>query len=261
MSTLYNARMKIEVLADYIRTRLNLDEFADADVSLNGLQVGRPGKEIKRIVCAVDASLATFRKAAEMQADAIFVHHGLFWGKPIAVTGTHYQRLAVLLEHDIALFAAHLPLDAHAELGNNATMAKLLGIADPQPFGLYHGKHIGYSGTLAKPMGADGIAGILDFGPHTGLHVLPFGKDMVSTVGIVSGGAADEVQEAIATGLDAYITGEASHTMYPYCQEAGITMICGGHYATEVFGVRQMANEFSGKLGLDASFIALPTAL
>ena len=261
MSTRYNAGMKIEMLADYIRTRLNLDEFVDADVSLNGLQVGRPGKEIRRIVCAVDSSLATFRKAAEMQADAIFVHHGLFWGKPIAVTGAHYQRLAILLEHDIALFAAHLPLDAHADLGNNVTMAKLLGIADPQPFGLYHGKYIGYSGTLPKPMASDEIARILDFGPETGLHVLPFGKDLISSVGIVSGGAANEVQDAIAMGLDAYITGEASHTMYPYCQEAGITMICGGHDDTEGFGVQHMVNEFSGKLGLEASFIALPTAL
>jgi len=261
MSTLYNDVMKIEVLADYIRTRLDLDAFADSDVSVNGLQVGRPGKDVHKVACAVDASLATFREAAAQGADAIFVHHGLFWGSSITVTGIHYGRLALLLKHDIALLAAHLPLDAHPELGNNATIARLLDVTDRRPFGLYHGRCIGFRGTLARPLTVDQIAGRLDLSEQSGLRVLPFGKKTVSTVGIISGGAADEVREAIGLGLDAYITGESSHTMYPVCQEAGITMICGGHYATEVFGVKQVAADLSEQLGLETFFIALPTAL
>jgi len=261
MSTLYTRVMKIEVLADYIATRLHLDAFVDVDASLNGLQVGRPGKEIKKVVCAVDASLATFKKAAEMSSDAIFVHHGLFWGKPIAITALHYERIATLLAHDMALFAAHLPLDAHPELGNNATIARKLGITEPQPFGIYHGLPIGFRGTLKQPQDAASIAKILGFGPETGLHILNFGKKKISTIGIVSGGAPNTVQEAIELNLDAFLTGEPSHAMHSICQEAGITMICGGHYATEVFGVQQMANDLAANLGLETTFIALPTAL
>jgi dinuclear metal center YbgI/SA1388 family protein len=261
MSTLYTRGMKIEVLADYISTRLNLDEFVDVDASLNGLQVGRPGKEIKKVVCAVDASLATFKKAAELGSDAIFVHHGLFWGKPIAITAVHYERIATLLSHDIALFAAHLPLDVHPELGNNATIARKLGITEPQPFGVYHGRPIGYKGTLSQSLDVNTIAKILDLGPETGLHILDFGKKEISTIGIVSGGAPNTVQEAIDLQLDAFLTGEPSHAMYSLCQEAGITMICGGHYATEVFGVQQMAQDLALNLDLETTFIALPTAL
>ena len=253
--------MKIEMLADYIRTRLELDRYRDLDDSMNGLQVGRPQKEVKKVVCAVDASLATFVKAAEEGADALFVHHGLFWGKPIAVTEMHYARLAVLMRHDIALLAAHLPLDAHPVLGNNATMASLLGLKDVQPFGLYHGTHIGCRGSFETPVEISEITQTLGLGPETGLNVLAFGKKHIGTVGIVSGGAAYEVQEAISLGLDAYITGESSHTMYSYCQESRINMICGGHYATEVFGVQQMAQDLARNLGLETSFIALPTAL
>jgi len=261
MSTLYTGTMDIEVLANRIREKLRLDDYTSVDVSMNGLQVGRSGKEIRKVVCAVDASLETFEKAVEIDADAIFVHHGLFWGHPIPITEMHYRRISTLISHDIALLAAHLPLDAHPELGNNATMASLLGLLEVVPFGRYHGIDIGFRGILKEPKTADGIAAILGLGPETGLHILRFGKEPISTVGIVSGGAADEVQEAIGLGLDAYITGEASHTMYHYCKEAGITMICGGHYATEVFGVQQMASWFSDELGLEASFVALPTAL
>ena len=101
--------------------------------------MGRPGKEVKRLAVAVDASLETFKRAAELECDALFVHHGLFWGKPIAITELHYERIATLLNNDIALIAAHLPLDVHPELGNNATMARLLELEEVEPFGCYHG--------------------------------------------------------------------------------------------------------------------------
>ena len=261
MSTLYNGIMKIELLTEYIRTQLKLDDFNSADASMNGLQVGRPGKEISSIVCAVDASMRTFEQAAKLNADAIFVHHGLFWGKPLAVANMHYRRIAWLIEHDIALFAAHLPLDAHPELGNNATMAQLLNLTDVQPFGMYHGLPIGFRGVLPRSLKAQDIAGRLGLSEQTGLHMLPFGPDEISSVGIISGGAPYEVQEAIELGLDAYITGETAHAMHPFCQEAQITMISGGHYATEVFGVQRRRDWFAEELGLNATFVALPTAL
>jgi dinuclear metal center YbgI/SA1388 family protein len=253
--------MKLTELPAYLNTRLELETYQAADDSLNGLQVGRADKDIRKVVCAVDASLATFQAAVDAGADAIFVHHGLFWGHALAITGPHYARIALLLKHDIALLAAHLPLDAHPVLGNNATIARLIGVVEPKPFGVYHGLSIGCQGVLDVPLTTEEICARLGLSDETGLHVLPFGRQPIQTVGIVSGGAAHEVQEAIDLGLDAYITGETSHTMYPVCQEAGITMICGGHYATEVFGVQQVAKELSEKLGFDTSFLALPTAL
>ena len=146
-------------------------------------------------------------------------------------------------------------------LGNNATIARKLRITEPQPFGVYHGRPIGYKGTLSQSLDVNTIANILDLGPETGLHILDFGKKEISTIGIVSGGAPNTVQEAIDLQLDAFLTGEPSHAMYSLCQEAGITMICGGHYATEVFGVQQMAQDLALNLDLETTFIALPTAL
>jgi len=253
--------MKLTELTAFSSACLDLPAFVAIDDSLNGLQVGRPGKEVHKVVCAVDATLATFKQAAREQADAVFVHHGLFWGKSLAITETHYERIACLLENDIALLAAHLPLDAHPVLGNNATMARLLGVVDPVPFGAYHGKMIGFRGELGEPLDVEKITRRLGFSPQTGLRILPFGKKTIRTVGIVSGGAAFDVQQAIDLGLDAYITGESSHTMYAVCLEAGMTMVCGGHYASEVFGVQEMGKLFASELGLDTSFIALPTAL
>lgn len=261
MSTLYNTTMKLEQLNAYLYKRLNLEQFVASDSSLNGLQFGSPNKEIKKVACAVDASLSTFEKAAELKADALFVHHGLFWGKPIAIVDFHYKRIEALFKNDIALIAAHLPLDAHAELGNNITMAKLLNLTDIEPFGLHGGQYIGFKGNYEQGYSVDEIAQLLSLNDSTGLKTLPFGKQEIKSVGIVSGGAAFDVLEAIDDNLDAYVTGECSHTVFPYCQEAKINMICGGHYATEVFGVKMVCQDLKDNLGLEAVFIDNPTSL
>ncbi len=253
--------MNIKELEDYISSRLNLADFVQSDISLNGLQVGPAHQEIGKVVTAVDASLETFKRAHEENADAIFVHHGLFWGKSLAIRDAHYERISFLLKHNISLFAAHLPLDAHPELGNNATMAALLGLEQITPFGRYHGVDIGCSGVSKKPLTIDSITQALGFTHQRGLHVLPFGPEKISSVAIVSGGAADEVQQAIEIGCDAYITGEASHTMYSVCKERGITMICGGHYQSEVFGVQSVAKALKAECALESVFIDLPTSL
>ncbi len=262
MSTLYNqGTMNTKELEIFIRERLLLEDFISSDVSLNGLQVGNPDKEIKKVVCAVDASLETFKKANEVGADAIFVHHGLFWGKSIAITSSHYHRIKFLLDHDISLFAAHLPLDAHPTLGNNGVIASLLFLEDISPFGSYHGLDIGYKGFSKKGLSIDEIVRILGFSKEMGLHVLPFGKEKNHSIAIVSGGASGEVLQAIEQGCDAYITGEASHEMFNTCKEEGINMICGGHYQSEVFGVKAFAKILYDECQLDASFIDIPTTL
>lgn len=253
--------MKLKDFLAWSSELLDFAKFEQIDSSKNGLQVGRVEKEVQRISFAVDASLATFEAAAEWQSDALFVHHGLFWKEPLRVVGSHYHRIKFLLENDIALIAAHLPLDAHPLLGNNATMGALLGLMHPQPFGIYRGLPIGCYGKLPQAASVEEICEKLHFTAEGGLHILPFGPPKIETVGIISGGAAFDVEQAIELGLDAYVTGEVNHSVYSTCKEAGITMISGGHYASEVFGVQQIATTCKAKLGLETTFLALPTAL
>ena len=136
----------------YFRKLLDIESFAASDASLNGIQVYNDGTAVRKIVFAVDAAQETFRRAQAAGADLVFVHHGLFWGKPLAVSGIHRERLAFLLANNIALYACHLPLDAAPSVGNNAVLAGLLGIETPAPFGDHHGKKIGAKGKLAKPL-------------------------------------------------------------------------------------------------------------
>jgi dinuclear metal center YbgI/SA1388 family protein len=191
----------------------------------------------------------------------LFVHHGLFWGRPLALNGVHRQRVKFLMDHNIALYAVHLPLDQHPGLGNNAALAELLGIENPEPFGLYHGRYIGYKGRLAKPLSVDEAVIRVTFMGRPPLGVYPFGKAESRTCAVVSGGASDETFEAIDAGVDLYVTGEASHTVYHHALEAGLNLIAGGHYSTEVWGVRRVMELTASQLNIDAEFIDAPTGL
>jgi dinuclear metal center YbgI/SA1388 family protein len=242
---------------------LTLDHrsWAGKEKALNGLQVGRRNPEVRKVVFAVDACLQSFERAAALHADVLVVHHGLFWGTPLAVTGDHQRRLQCLFDHDLALWASHLPLDAHPTLGNNAGMARALGLEAWEPFGDYRGNKIGFKGVLPTPLKLDRVCDLLFQGRESVLQILPFGKDEVTTVGLVSGGATDEVAEAIAEGLDLYITGDADHTIHHQALEAGINVISGGHYATETWGVRSLAAFLKKDHGLWTTFLDLPTGL
>jgi dinuclear metal center YbgI/SA1388 family protein len=253
--------MNIETLNEWLHAYLKLDDFTELDASMNGMQVSRKQEEIQSLAVAVDASLETFERAAAAGADAVFVHHGLFWGKPLALSGSHYKRIACLFEHDMALFAAHLPLDAHPEVGNNAGIADALGIENREPFGIYHGCAIGMKGSFSEPVTISEMLKRLQLEDEPNVSVLPFGPEKISTAGIVSGGAANQVHDAIAEGLDAFVTGEALHQVYHYCMESGITVIAGGHYRTEVYGVRMVAKKLEEEFGLKTVFIDVPTGL
>ena len=137
------ADMNLNELDSYFRELLRIDEFARDDSSQNGVQIGRSGESVARLAFAVDASLETARRAADWGADVLVVHHGLFWGTSLPITGVHYGRIKEFLHHDLALYAIHLPLDEHEELGNNAVMAEKLGLVERAPFGEHHGKCIG----------------------------------------------------------------------------------------------------------------------
>jgi dinuclear metal center YbgI/SA1388 family protein len=231
------------------------------DPALNGLQVGRLSTEVTRVACAVDACLETFERAVAWQADLLFVHHGLFWGRPLALTGTHLARVRLLLEHDLALYAMHLPLDCHAGLGNNAGMADALDLGERAPFGEYRGVAIGLQGRLPAPARLADVTERLFGGDRHCLAVLPFGPERVETVALVSGGGTRDLDAAIDAGVDLFITGDAAHQNYHAALEAGVNVVSGGHYLSEVYGVRAVAEHLARAAGLTTTLIDVATGL
>jgi dinuclear metal center YbgI/SA1388 family protein len=242
-----------------IRSLLPFDQAEKADTALNGLQVGRRDKEVKAAAFAVDASAETFRRAAALGADLVFVHHGLFFGRTKPVTGALLRRIAFLAEKDIALYAAHLPLDMAAVLGNNAGLADRLGLQETEPFGAYHGVKIGLKGRLAAPRAFREIVGDFLGNPPLPSSFLAFGPENVGTAGVVSGGAPEAARDAIDEGLDLFVTGEQSHEIYHESLEAGLNVIFAGHYASERYGVEAVMRKLAAETGLKAFFIDVPT--
>ena len=232
-----------------------LNPSAYADYGPNGLQV--PGKDrISTVVSAVSASAALFEHAAEQGADLVLVHHGLFWGSIGPVDSRLKQRLKLLFDHDIALAAYHLPLDAHPEVGNNALLARAIGATDPEPFA-----GIGVRARLEAITPDQLHARVRE--ATGGREPLSFlaGPDAVRTIGIVSGGAAKHLDDAIAAGLDAFVTGEPREPVMNDAHEAGIHFLAAGHYATETFGVRALGDRLAAEFGIKHLFADLPNPI
>jgi len=246
----------------WARSFLEIDQLRQIDDSLNGIQVScSSGRQLKKLAVAVDACAESIRRAHAEGADLLFVHHGMFWGKPEPISGMLRERLKMLLEFDMGLYACHLPLDRHPEVGNNAQLANRLGVKERRPFGIYHGIPIGWAGTLPNPMALDEI--ILKILPDRSSpkSVIAAGSSVINTVAIVSGGAPFESLEALAEGIDLYITGEPSHSVYHSMLEGGMNFVAAGHYATETWGVKAVAEKAHAELGLETIFIDLPTGL
>lgn len=250
--------MKLKEIADYVEVHLRVREISDS--SMNGVQVENSG-EVEKIATAVDASLETVKRAAEAKADLILVHHGLFWKHPIAAAGRYYPIFKTLFDHDIALIAEHLPLDVHPDLGNNALIVKALGLKTGPVFGNMGGLAIIQSGTYETPMSIDSFLATFETAVGEPLAFTSNGKKTVSKIGIVSGGGNFAVEEAARAGCDLFITGDASHTVFHPARELGISVLAGGHYATEVFGVRALGEHLSRKFGVTAEFLDIPTGL
>jgi dinuclear metal center YbgI/SA1388 family protein len=253
--------MRLHDLDQAIRQLLAADDFSKTDASMNGLQIGDGTKKINKAALAVDACLASFELAADWGADVIITHHGLFWGILEPLTGLRYQRIKFLIDHNLALCAYHLPLDRHETLGNNAGLAHQLGLVDLTAFGQHRGQTIGWRGRFTRPKRLEEISEQL-FGDQRGvLGHLPFGKEFNETVAIVSGGAAHDVYQAIDANIDLFITGDADHTIYHSCQEAGINVLFGGHYKTEVWGVSLLAKHLSAAFDIETRYFDIPTGL
>ncbi len=251
--------MKLKELVKFLDTFLGISYFKDS--SLNGLQVERSNKEINRICLAVDSSLDTINAAIEARGDMLLCHHGLFWQPTRSLTSYLYSRVKALIHSDIAVYAAHLPLDAHPEVGNNRQIANLLHLEKIIDFGTYHGQTIGCQGQLPNPLSMSQI--VKEISKITGqpLKVEHSGPSPVKTLGIISGGAAEMVEEAALSGLDLFLTGEPSHSYATLGAEVGVNVIYCGHYATEIFGVKALGRLLQERFKLETVFLHLPTGL
>lgn len=250
--------MRVVSRADLLRY---LDDYLDsggADFGPNGLQVeGRT--EIRKLVTGVSACRELFERAAAAGADAVLVHHGIFWnGASPLLVGSHFQRVAALIGAGMSLFAYHLPLDRHPELGNNALAARSLGLDDLEPFGEYQGQPIGCRGRFPVPLSIDEVVARCE--GLFGQPALAFreGPAQVGTLGIISGGAQREFHQAIAAGLDAYLTGEASEWVMNVARESRVHYLACGHYATERLGVRALGEHLAGHFGIAVEFVDVP---
>lgn len=237
-------------LAAYLDVLLECGRFRD--YCPNGLQVeGRP--EIRRVVCAVSASLTLLEAAREDGADAVLVHHGWFWrGEDGRVTGIRRARLKTLLENDLSLFAYHLPLDAHAEFGNNAQLARRLGWAVEGRFGEQDVGFLGRTEGSAQEI-ADRLA--LELG-RLPLLVGDAGR-RVGRIAWCSGGAQGYFEQAIAAGADLYVSGEISEQTTHLAQESGVPFIAAGHHATERYGVQALGAHLAERFGISCRYVEL----
>lgn len=250
--------MRTRELVTFLDDLLNVKDISDT--SQNGLQIDNSG-EVKKVGLAVDASAASFQKAKELNVDFLLVHHGLFWDKSVTLIGALYQRVKILMDSDIALYGAHLPLDMHPEVGNNAQIANVLGWPTAGDFGDYHGNILGKEIRFDKPVNLLDIADQLAEKLHCEPLVWDFGPKTIQYMGYVSGGGIKMLEQAIDAGMDLYITGEPSHSIYWIAKEAGINVILAGHYATETLGVKAVGEKIRETFGLVVEFIDLPTGL
>jgi len=239
-----------------------LDELLGSPVQKdycpNGLQV-EGAQRVRKVATGVSACLELFQQADAAGADTVLVHHGIFWrGDPQQLTGWRLRRVAALVRSGLNLIAYHLPLDRHAELGNNALAARALGLGELAPFGDYEGEAVGFAGRLPAPVAPSALveAARRVFGqrPLAFLH----GPDPVATLAVVSGGAEGLVHQALDEGYDAFLTGEASEWVMNVAREGGIHFLAAGHYATERLGIQALGDHLADRYDLAVEFIDVP---
>lgn len=241
-------------LDEYLRIRA----LPDHEGAVNGLQVENSGR-VTRVVAAVDASLESITAAARTPGSLLVVHHGLFWDGNQAVTARRYRRLKAAFAGDVAVYSAHLPLDAHPEVGNNVLLAQLLGLAILGPFGRYKELDVGVHGVLEMDREAL-TRKVSELLGHPA-RLISGGPAMTKRVALISGGAGSSVGEAAARGCDTYITGEGAHHTWFDAMEGGVNLIYAGHWATETLGVKALAERVATQFGVPWEFHAQPTGL
>ncbi|WP_297435673.1 Nif3-like dinuclear metal center hexameric protein [Thermococcus sp.] len=250
--------MNRDELVAFLDEYLNISAFPDK--SSNGLQVEGRGK-VERVAFAVDTTLRTIERAVKGKADMLMVHHGMIWGGLGYITGIHYKRLKALMEGGINLYAAHLPLDAHPEVGNNVGLLKLLGLEPKGPFGDYRGLSIGFYGEFEEPQPIEKVAQVIAEKLDTTVKTYEFGKRKIKTVGAISGAGAFALEEAHRKDIDLLITGEFTHADYLTAIDLPQSVLVAGHYKTETLGVKALMEVVKEKFGVNVFFIDEPTGL
>lgn len=250
---------QLKEIVAFCDQRVHRSEIRDFDGAYNGLQVENNG-EVTKIGAAVDAGQRPFEDAIATGIDFLICHHGLFWMPPTPLTGTNYAKIKTALDGNLAVYGAHLPLDCHPEIGNNALLAKELGLERIGSFLPYEGVEMA---TLATgPAGGRNelSAKLKELFPNT-YHGIEYGSEQPQRIGILTGSGQSAVAHLKANGIDTLITGELRQHHFNMAQELGLNLYPCGHYATEVFGVKALAAEVAEKFGIDWEFVGQPCLL
>lgn len=245
--------VRLEKVVEFCDQRSNRAEVRDFPGSYNGLQLANNGK-VTRIGAAVDAGRVPFEKCREEGIDFLIVHHGMFWTLPIPLTGSHYDKVKMAMDSNLAVYGSHLPLDAHPEIGNNRLLANALGLEVADWFLPYEGVPI----ALKAKAGLDRATLKHRLEKHfpAGFQAIEYGEDRLEHVAILTGSGRSALPELAAAGVDTLITGELRQEHFNYAQEHRLNLYLCGHYATEVFGVKALARDCAKKFGLEWSFVA-----
>jgi dinuclear metal center YbgI/SA1388 family protein len=244
----------VEHTNDYLR----VEEIEDWPNALNGLQIENSGK-IMKIGAAVDVSTRVLYEAAEKHIDLLIVHHGLFWPGLKSVTGALRRQLKIAFDNDIAVYSAHLPLDLHAKVGNNAQLAAALGLKSTKRFLKEKGQSVGLRAKTSVPRSV--LIRKLRTVLGVPLKTFNFGPNQPRRLGLITGAAGSEIYRVAEAKIDTFITGEAPHWAAVAAEELGMNLILGGHYATETFGVKALAASLSKKFAVPWEFLDFPTGL
>lgn len=254
----------LSMVADHLDALLRTSAVPDYPGALNGIQVENTAP-ITRIAVAVDASIQTIQGAIAVGANLLVVHHGLFWAGAQPIRGNAYRRIQQLIAHDVGVYSSHLPLDLHPTLGNNALLARALGLAPTAGFGRHHDVYIGVMGTTdrttasllerARSIAHEASGTVVPVGVHEGQRSRRW------AICSGAGASSDTLREAAANGVDTLIVGEGPHHTAVEAMELGMAVLYMGHYATETFGVRALGAELERQFQLPWSFIEAPTGL
>jgi dinuclear metal center YbgI/SA1388 family protein len=250
--------VSLSTIVSYTDDFLRIREVGDWDNALNGLQIENSGR-VTRIGAAVDVSTRVLSAAAKKNVDLLIVHHGLFWPGLQPVRSALRRQLQLAFENDIALYSAHLPLDIHPKVGNNAQLAAALGLKSTQPFLEEKGQPAGLRTRVSMPR--DELVRKLRKALNGPIKFFDFGPKQTRMIGIVTGGAGSEIYRVAQENIDTFITGEAPHWAAVAAEELGMNLLLGGHYATEVFGVKALAAQLSKRFRIPWEFIDCPTGL
>ena len=245
-------------LTGYLDRYLKIKTIDDWPNALNGLQLANGGK-VRRIGAAVDACEPVIRLAVENGVDFLVVHHGLFWSGVQPLTGAHYRKIKLATGNGLAIYSAHLPLDVHPVVGNNALFCKALGFKKTAPFFFQKNQFLGL--RTEQAIDREALARRAENALRSPVKLCPGGPRNARRIGVVTGGAGSEIFLAAGEGVDTFITGEGPHWSYTAAEELGVNVIYGGHYATETFGVKALAAHLSARFKLPWEFIDHPTGL